>query len=117
MTVNVLRKDQVWEVLQRGGSARFEANKSAKFAVGDKVVAKDLQPPGHIRLPGYVRGCLGQIDRDHGEFILPDKSAEGQKISERLYSVRFEGRHLWDDRTKANDAVYVDLFESYLLPK
>ena len=116
-TVNVLRADQVWELLQRGGSARFEANKTAQFAVGDWVVTKNLQPPGHIRLPAYVRGCTGQVDRDHGEFILPDKSAEGQKISERLYSVRFEGKHLWDDQVKSNDAVYVDLFESYLLPK
>lgn len=109
-----LSAHQVWPALKRGGSARMDEGRPAAFAVGDTVIAKDLNPPQHIRLPGYVRRRRGVVVRDQGAFILPDSHAQGIKAAERLYNVRFEFRELWGGN--GNDAVYVDLFESYLDP-
>lgn len=106
--------DHVWDFLQRGGSARLPENAPAKYSVGDTVVAKNLNPHGHIRLPRYVRGKRGRIVRDQGVFIFPDKHAERVKEPQRLYCVRFEGHELWGRDSK--DAVLVDLFEDYLDP-
>ena len=109
-----LAADQVWTALRRGASARIDEGRSARFRAGDPVTVKDLNPLGHIRLPGYVRGRRGTIAADQGEFIFPDLHAQGIKVAQRLYSVRFEFEELWG--TRSRDATYVDLFESYLDP-
>ncbi len=111
--MSALRAEEVWPALKKGGSARMAADGDAKYAVGDSVIAKSFNHPGHIRLPEYVQGHRGQIAADHGMFIFPDRHAEGIKEAQRLYSVRFEAAEVWNDASR-NDAVYVDLFESYL---
>jgi nitrile hydratase len=89
----------------------------ARFKPGDRVLARRMNPLGHTRLPRYVRGRAGVVDRDHGVFVFPDAHAAGQgRHPQRLYSVRFEGRELWGPEAPARDAVYLDLFEPYLEP-
>src|SRR3989304_3271412 len=58
-------------VLRRGGSARVAAEVAAKFALGDRVVVRNLNPRGHTRVPRYIRGKTGTIECDHGGFLLP----------------------------------------------
>lgn len=113
--MNVLRAEEAWPVLKKGGSARLTDSRKARFAPGDAVVAKKLNHSGHIRLPEYVQGHRGRIAADHGVFIFPDQHAAGIKEPQRLYSVRFEATRLWDENSSSRDAVYVDLFESYLV--
>ena len=86
----------------------------AMFSVGDSVTAKVFNHAGHIRLPEYVQGHRGRITSDHGMFIFPDLHAAGTKQAQRLYSVRFEAADIWADETRRG-AIYVDLFESYLV--
>lgn len=107
-----LAHDKVWETLRKGGSARLESGKRPMFSADDPVVVKELDTGGHIRLPGYVRGRSGSVAFCRGEFIFPDRHAEGVKVAEHLYSVRFESQELWG--ADSDHAVYVDLFESYL---
>lgn len=85
-----------------------------RFLPGDRVRARDLNPSGHIRMPRYVRGRSGVVDRSHGCFLLPDASAEGRDVPEPLYTVRFEATELWGPRARPGDGVRVDLWESYL---
>jgi hypothetical protein len=33
-----------------------------------------------------------------------------------MYNVRFDGTELWGDSAEARESVYIDLWESYLLP-
>jgi nitrile hydratase len=88
-----------------------------RFKPGDHVRTKNLNPTGHTRLPRYARGKVGVIDRDHGVFIFADAhAATGQKVPQRCYSVRFEGRELWGPDAGPRDAVFVDCFEPYLEP-
>ena len=89
----------------------------ARFKPGDPVVARNLNPRGHTRLPRYVRGRRGVIDRDHGVFVFPDTHAmERVRQPQHCYSVRFTARELWGADASARDAVYVDLFDGYLDP-
>jgi nitrile hydratase len=88
-----------------------------RFAVGDRVRARNLHPTGHTRLPRYARGKRGVIHALRGCHIFPDTHAHGQGEQPRpLYSVRFEARELWGESAEAGGGVYLDLWESYLEP-
>ena len=101
-----------------GASARRDAaGAEARFAPGDAVVARDIHPEGHTRLPRYARGKRGVIDRVHGVFVFPDSNAKGQgEQPGALYSVRFSGDELWGAAGHARDALYLDLWDAYLDP-
>jgi nitrile hydratase subunit beta len=85
------------------------------FQVGQRVRARNTNPPGHTREPRYVRDKLGIIHRDHGVFVFPDTNAHylGEK-PQHVYSVRFEARELWGRDASPKDFVYVDLWDDYL---
>ncbi len=100
-------------------STQAEVAQRARFRVGQRVRARDMNPRGHTRLPRYTRGRHGHVVRDHGVFALQDTDVNGQRFGDRpqhVYTVRFAARELWGDRASARDAVYVDLWESYLGP-
>jgi nitrile hydratase len=84
------------------------------FAVGERVRAKDISPPGHTRLPGYVRGHIGFVDVIQPAAVLPDTNAHSLgENPQYVYSVRFDSRELWG--ADAEPAmVTADLYESYL---
>lgn len=84
------------------------------FAIGDAVLARQISPTGHTRLPRYVRGHTGHIHSFHGWHILPDASALGEIRGEPLYSVAFRASDLWPEDGRKNDFVYLDMWESYL---
>jgi nitrile hydratase subunit beta len=88
----------------------------ARFAPGDRVRCRNLQPAGHIRLPGYLRRAAGRIEADHGGFVLPDASAAGQDVAGRLYTVVFDGPEVWGPSAEPGTTVSADLWESYLEP-
>ncbi len=88
-----------------------------RFAVGDAVVTRNVHPRGHTRLPRYARGKRGLIHLIHGPQTFPDTNAHGLgEQPQVLYNVRFEGRELWGESSEPREAVYLDLWESYLEP-
>ena len=98
-------------------SALQDVDIAPRFQVGDRVTAKVMHPPGHTRIPRYVRGRQGVVISDHGVFLLPDTNAHGgPETPERNYGVRFRARELWGDEAPANDSLCIDLFESYMEP-
>jgi nitrile hydratase len=111
-----LTADQVPAMLKRKGPTLRELDAPAKFKVGDRVRARNLNPAGHTRLPRYVRGHVGVIERRHGPHVLPDANAHFRgECPEHLYGVRFSGAELWGAE-RSHDSVHVDLWESYLEP-
>lgn len=100
----------------RHGRASRREGPPPRFEPGDRVRTRNVHPAGHIRMPGYVRGKLGVVDRSHGCFDLPDASAHGEDVPEPLYTVRFEASELWGPQGRPGDGVRVDLWESYLEP-
>src|SRR5213594_4201319 len=116
--MTLLTPDMVPTVVKTGASTRRADEAVApRFKAGDRVVARNMNPIGHTRLPRYVRGKRGAIDRDYGVFIFPDTHAMGQgKKPQHLYSVRFAARELWGPEASPRDAVYVDLWDDHLDP-
>jgi nitrile hydratase beta subunit len=112
-----LKGEAVAAMLAHGGPANREVAAAPRFAPGDQVTARTLNPTGHIRLPRYVRGRGGVIVRHHGAHVLPDSNAHFRgEAPEALYTVRFSARELWGEQAPAKDCVFLDLWESYLEP-
>jgi nitrile hydratase subunit beta len=110
----LLRAEEVTPRFMRRGSYVREAAPPV-FAAGDAVRARDLNPPGHTRLPRYVRGRLGVIVALHGAHVFPDSHAHSQGEDPRpLYTVRFTARELWGEAANPRDSVCLDLWEPYL---
>ncbi|MCH8222242.1 MAG: nitrile hydratase subunit beta [Chloroflexi bacterium] len=90
----------------------------AEYLPGDAVRARNINPVGHTRLPRYIRGHLGTVDRIYGWHEIQDQDPPGVTIEgiEPVYSVRFEGGELWGEQAEPNSCVYIDMWESYLEP-
>ena len=112
-----LTADQLAGTVPERGWFERPVNEPARFAIGERVRAKKLNPAGHTRLPRYARGNVGVVDRVHGAHVFPDSNAHFLGESpQHLYSVRFSARELWGEAAAARDALYIDLWEDYLEP-
>lgn len=104
-------------LVRGGGSSSREVSAKPRFGVGDLVNIRNEHPHGHTRLPRYVRDKQGVVERVYDAFVLPDTNAHGEgENPEYVYSVRFDAEELWGGSAEAREAVYVDLWESYLEP-
>lgn len=87
----------------------------ALFKVGDRVRARNIHPVTHTRLPRYVRGHVGVIERHHGCHVFPDTAArDAGEHPQWLYTVVFDGAELWGADGDPTLKVSVDAFEPYL---
>jgi nitrile hydratase subunit beta len=115
--VSLMTPDEIKESRGPWRAAPPEADVPAKFHVGDQVVARNIHPTGHTRLPRYIRGHHGLVERDLGVHSLPDAWVARQEHKfQHVYSVRFAARELWGEEASAKHAVYVDLWDDYLDP-
>lgn len=107
---------EVPAALRRGGPSQRPLAAPARFAVGDAVRARVMNPLHHTRLPRYLRGKPGRVVAAHGGHVFPDSNAQG--LGERpqwLYTVRFDAAEVWGPDTTAA-SVCADCWESYLEP-
>jgi nitrile hydratase beta subunit len=96
-------------------ASRDVAGVLPRFAVGDEVIARNMNPAGHTRLPRYVRGHRGTVVRLHGNHVFPDTLAhDAGEDAHPLYSVCFGAAELWGEAAPARDSLYIDLWERYL---
>jgi nitrile hydratase subunit beta len=110
-----LAAERVAAVLARGGPTEREAVTPQRFQVGQRVLARNIHPPGHTRLPRYVRGHVGCVTHVHGVHVLPDANATGQgEDPQWLYTVRFEAQELWGEAADPTVSISVDAWETYL---
>jgi nitrile hydratase subunit beta len=88
-----------------------------RFTAGDAVMTVVDHRSGHTRLPRYVRGRRGVVVARRGVHVFPDTNAHGLgEDPQHVYSVRFTGAELWGPAAEPNQAVHIDLWESYLQP-
>lgn len=114
---NVLRGENVSQAVKRGNSSARPAASPARFAVGDQVRARKLNPTSHTRLPRYARGALGAIVRVHGIHIYPDDHARGLGENPTwVYAVAFSSTELWGFLEQPPFEVVIDAWEPYLDP-
>ena len=104
------------QLLAKGTSFSRTPPAPARFSVGDRVRAKEMNPVGHTRLPRYARGKQGVVERVHGAHILPDTSSPAGSEVAWLYTVAFPARELWGEDADPALRVSIDAFEPYLEP-
>jgi nitrile hydratase subunit beta len=110
-----LQGPDVPSALARGGPSERTVEARPRFAVGDRVRTRNINPPTHTRLPRYARGKVGMIQIQHGAHVFPDSNALfAGEAPQHLYSVRFEGDELWGPDAEPGACAYIDLWESYL---
>ena len=113
----VLRAAEVRPRIAAGFPSTSKMPAVAKFHVGERVRARNINPGAHTRLPRYARDKLGTIERDHGVFVFNDSEAQGLGDKpQHLYSVRFAARELWGSEAPAGDSVHLDLWDDHLEP-
>ena len=109
--------DTIWNVITATGLFQRKVAANPRFAAGDRVRARNINPEGHTRLPRYVRGHVGTIERHHGAHVFPDSNARlAGEAPQTLYTVRFDARELWGKAANPVDQVSLDLWEDYLEP-
>jgi nitrile hydratase len=93
---------------------RGNAPERERFRPGDRVRVKEEFVPGHIRMPGYIRGKIGVVVRETPAYPFPDAHAHGvEAVDEPTYDVRFRAEDLWPNN--ADPAfVHAGVFQSYL---
>ena len=85
-----------------------------RFRAGDRVRVRAEYVPGHIRMPGYIRGKTGVVVSESPAYPFPDAHAHAVAAeNEPTYDVRFRSEDLWPN--SADSAlVHVGVFQSYL---
>ena len=111
----VLKPENVQRVLTTSVSNERPVATPARFAVGDPVVTRNMNPLGHTRLPRYARAKRGIVERTHGAQVFADAQASGRgEDPQWLYTVSFTGVELWGDDADPSLVVSIDAWESYL---
>jgi len=111
------RTRQIAHALRTGRPTLRRVRHKPRFAIGDKIITRNLNPRGHTRLPRYARGKRGVIVAHHGAHVFPDSNAHGLgENPQHLYTVRISARQLWGDTAQVKAHVHLDLWESYLEP-
>jgi nitrile hydratase len=98
-----------------GGSLR-PVETPPRFAVGDRVRARQTEPAGHTRLPRYVMGHAGTVAIVNPAQLLPDTHAHFQGENPQwVYAVTFDSRELFGPDAEQFDLT-IDLYDDYLEP-
>jgi nitrile hydratase subunit beta len=112
--VRTMKAADVGAALLRGSPVDRATDASARFASGDVVRTRVMNPPTHTRLPRYCRGKLGTVVAVRGAHVFPDENALGHgEHPQWLYTVRFDAAELWGADTSAS-SIHVDCWEPYL---
>jgi nitrile hydratase len=85
------------------------------FKVGDMVRLRNVNPEGHTRLPGYLRGRVGMVTADRGISNFPDTmAARTGRRPQPVYTVEFTAREVWGDGAGADDRLSAEIFQDYV---
>ncbi|MBM3389805.1 MAG: nitrile hydratase subunit beta [Betaproteobacteria bacterium] len=83
--------------------------------IGDRVRVKNEFVPGHIRMPGYIRGQTGVVVGISPPYPFPDAHGHGLDSPwQRTFDVQFDSRDLWPDGAE-EALVQVGVFHGYLM--
>ena len=109
--------DQVIAYLRLGDSPRRDVA-HPKFAVGSTVRINDVPADAHSRLPGYLRGKVGTVERvfegDYGYFC---ETGDGIGDPMPIYIIEFDPTEIWGPRAEGGPLkLYAELFEAYVAP-
>ena len=109
--------DQVIAYLRNGDSPRRDVA-HPKLAVGERVRVTNVPAGSHTRLPGYLRGRVGTIERIfEGDYAYFVHTGDGIGDPMPVYAVAFDPVEIWGPRAEPGpETLYAELYEAYLEP-
>lgn len=97
-----------------GAPGRSNLSTRERFKAGERVRVRDEHVPGHVRMPGYIRGKKGIVVSESPVYPFPDAHAHGVAAQdEPTYDVRFRSEDLWPNAADSA-LIHVGVFQSYL---
>ncbi|WP_319451237.1 MULTISPECIES: nitrile hydratase subunit beta [unclassified Mycobacterium] len=108
---------QVISYLRLGDSPRRDVA-HPKFPVGSTVRITNVPADAHSRLPGYLRGRVGTVERVfEGDYAYFTHTGDGIGDPMPIYIVEFDPTEIWGPRAEDGPlSLYAELFEAYLAP-
>lgn len=93
----------------------------SRFSTGDRVRVRVQQTLSHSRVPAYVAGRTGVVERVLPDFVIPEDDAWGRLWQggrrETLYRVQLHQSETWPGyRGPATDTHEIEIFEGWLEP-
>jgi len=91
---------------------------AALFGPGESVRVSDREPIGHYRVPRYLRGKVGTVERAiQPTAVDNEEEGYGRDAGSRLhyYRVAFAMKDVWPGYAgPAGDGLHIEVFESWL---
>ena len=90
-----------------------------RFMLGENIRVLDLDKPGHVRTPAYVRGRTGTVIQFCGLFLNPEDLAVGNAGGRVVgcYRVEFLQMVLWPDYPdNPGDSLVTEIYEHWMEP-
>jgi len=113
----ILTADQVAARFAKGSPTERMPAGAARYRLGQRVVTRATPVDHHTRLPAYLRGRTGIIERILGAHVFADSHAQGLgEDPQWLYTVVFDARELWGNETSPGHRVSCDAWQPYLEP-
>ena len=92
-----------------------------KFKTGERVRIANPSTIGHTRVPTYVRGKIGIVERELDDYLIPEDEAFGRHPKGRikpLYRIRIQMSDLWPEYRGlsglSSDTLDLEIFEHWL---
>lgn len=114
VTLRRLRQQGSFPLAAPSAPGRSNVAERERFKPGDRdrVRVRTDYVPGHVRMPGYIRGKTGVVVSESPAYPFPDAHAHGVEAEdEPTYDVRFRSEDLWHN--SADPAlVHVAVFQT-----
>ena len=90
-----------------------------QFEVGIRVLVEDLGLACHYRMPIFIRGKTGVVERFCGRYPNPEALAYGDRQAPlvELYRVRFSQCDVWENYDgPEHDTVDIEVYRHWMRP-
>ena len=109
-----LPAEALWDIFRTMKVGPAPALADPAYKVGDLVRMRCDSVPTHTRLPRFLRGRTGRIERYMGIFRFADAFAADRAEHQHVYSVSFTGDEMWGEGCEENTSVQIEIYEPYI---
>lgn len=88
-----------------------------RFSIGDKVQVRALGKAGHVRIPHYIRGHVGEVVQYCGRYLNPEDLSVGKTNGQAidLYRVSFPQSQIWaNEAHPPQDRLVIEVYDHWL---
>jgi len=88
-----------------------------RFSNGDRVRVRALGKAGHVRVPHYIRGHVGEVVQYCGRYLNPEDLSVGKTNGQAidLYRVSFPQSQLWrNELHPPQDRLVLEVYDHWL---